>query len=211
MKKKQVEKESSNKKKLATIENKIKFSETNGFEGIDLHSHYYLIYFTDLNTIAIFKADLSKKKKIELPYMLLNIKNMTNINFRIPQKLNDLMISFDQEKSLSMRFQDESVKNELGDKIKKLIKQPEKLKDGIETKYTVVELKYKLAKLLESEYFENFKENYDYRKFLDFDYLLKFNQIYNNKSDVYKYLYNRFFMGKIAFLRKKSNIIRKGS
>lgn len=212
MRKKKADKSVKNVKKLNIIENKIKLLEAEKFGDIDMAPQYYLMFFVDMNTVAIFKSDMSKRKKIELPFMIFRLKDLLNINFRIPQKLTDLTIEFQEEnKVLTMKFQDEAVKNELGDKIKKTLKNSEALKSGPEEVYSDVELKYKIAKLLEAMNFENFKENYDYRKYLDFDYLFKYNQIYNNKSDVYTYLYNRLFMGKMAVINKKSKINREGS
>lgn len=197
-------------KKLTIKENKVRITSASKFEDVDITAQYYFMYFMEMNVIAIYKGDHSKRKKIELPFLLIRLKDIQNVNFRIPQMLNDMSVDFTEDsKSLGFKFNDEDVKNDIGNSIKKIIKTQEKLKDTPENSYSDVELKYKIAKILETMNFESFKENYDYRKYLDFDYLHKFHQIYNNKSDVYKYLYNRLFIGKLAVVTKKRELIRK--
>ena len=201
---------SPTKKQLTLIENKIRILEQTRFYNVDTSAQYYLVYLIELNTLAIFKGDHYKKKKIELPFIIMRIKDFSNVNIRIPQKLNDMSMEFTSDnKEILLRFQDEAVKNEIGNKIKNLKKKPDSLNNGEEANYTDIELKYKIAKILESLNFESFKEKYDYRYYLSLNYLSKFSQIYDTKADSYKYLYNRVFMGRTAVVNKKSNINRK--
>lgn len=197
-------------KKLMVIENKVRITAASCMGDIDHAGSFYIMYFVDMNIIVIFKGDQSKRKKTELPWLLIRIKDLINVNFRIPQQLTSIIFNFlDGDKSISFKFSDENIKNELGDRIKKLLKTPEKFNLGEENSYTDTEIKYKIAKMLESVNFEAVKDNYDYRKLLDFDYLFKYNQIYNNKSSRHSYLFNRLFMGRVAVINKKHKRLGK--
>ena len=145
-------KDSKKKKTLNLMEGIIKISNTSGInEKLERNSTYYLIYFIDEKCLAIFKSNLSSRKKIELPIIVIYIEDLQNVNFRIPQKLLDMTVEFHKPgRSLDLVFGSEARKNEIGDRVKKEIKK------GVldpsyfsARKYTVVEFKYKIAKMLE--------------------------------------------------------------
>jgi hypothetical protein len=54
-------------------------------------------------------------------------------------------------------------------------------------------------------------ENYDYRKYLSFEYMDRFNTIYNNKSETYKDFYNKCFMGTMSVIEKNRILKRSNS
>ena len=208
-------KDKGNKKeKYKILENKIRVLNSNKFEKpLNQSLNYYLIFFIDLDLISIFVGDHSKRKKTELPILIIKISEIHNVNFRIPQKLNDIFIEFnDEEKDLTIQFQDEDLKNEMGNKLKKKLKLLKKNpQNSDETEYTDVEQKYKIAKIIETMSFKNHMQNYDYRKYLSFEYMDRFSEIYNNKSDTYKDFYNKCFMGSISIVEVKSKLKRNKS
>lgn len=184
---------------MTIIENRVKILSATCFGNIDTSPMYYAMLFVEMSAIGIFNIDMSKRTKMELPNIIIRLKDFINDYFRIPKRLLDISFEFDDEnKAMVLKFQDETVKNEFGDKIKKLTKNRQSLESGVAQHYTDVELKYMIAKTLENMHFKNFKDNYDYRKYLDFTYLSKYSQIYNKKSEAYAYLCNRFFIGKVS-------------
>lgn len=202
---------SKNKKpKYKILEDKIKILNYTKFEKpLNKGLNYYLIYFIDLDLISIFVGDHSKRKKTELPILIIKITELYNINYRIPQKLNDIFLEFiAEDKDLMLQFQSEELKNQMGDKLKKKLKILKANPKKEENEYTDVEQKYKIAKIIETMSFSNHMQNYDYRKYLSFEYMDRFNEIYNNKSETYKDFYNKCFMGSISIVEVNSNIKR---
>lgn len=201
----------NNSKKTMLIESNVRITQAALFKDIDLSLQYHLIYLVDVNALAIFKGDQSKRNKTELPYLIIRTKSLINVNFTVSQRLNDLILYFHEEnKMLNLRFPNESVKNEIGDKIKRSPKQTDKFEDNLDDSYSDIELKYKIAKILETMSFGLFKENYNYKKILELDYLNLYSEIYNIKSQTHKHVHNRLFFGKIAQIRKKSKLKREG-
>ena len=192
-KKKDKNKDGDQKEKMTLVEDKVYVLDYMNFGSTSFSGLYTVIYFKELNLIALFRGDQTKRTKIELPYHVIYINELLNVNFRIPQQLYNLIIDFKEEdKSIVIKFQDEKIKDNIGDSLKKAIKKNEKSSEEEISKYTRIEMKYKLAKILESLSFEKHSHKYDYRKFLNFDYLNNFTEINNTTSKVYMELVNRF-------------------
>jgi len=137
---------------------------------------YYLIYFQEENCIAFYKKSQKDRSQIDLPMEIFYLEDLGNVNFRIPQKLKDLNLVFKPDKAtdrdqcqtmddpkISLSFENESEKNQMGDFMKKRIRdiqaELERRVAGEEPnesilpsrEYNLVELKYKLAKMMEGE------------------------------------------------------------
>lgn len=138
--------------------------------------NYYLIYFQDENCIAFYKKSQRERTQIDLPVEIFYLEDLSNVNFRIPQKLNDLHLVFKPDKAVDrdpaqnpddpkicLTFDSESEKNQMGDFMKKKIRdiqaEVERRLEGEEPnesvlpprEYNLVELKYKLAKMMEGD------------------------------------------------------------
>ena len=206
------EKPKSKEKKNKIMEDKITIYDQKGFFKTKPKGTYYMMYFRDKNTFefetfAIFKGNHSSHKKIELPIIVFNIKEIHSSNYKIAERLQGFHILFkDDENFLDLDFSNVDLKNKMGEEIRKLTKERTDDKKDHLNEYEKVELKYKIIKIVEKEYFDNFKDCYDYRSYLEFEYLKRFADIYK-KKDLYKYLKNRFFMGKMFIINKKGWLI----
>ncbi len=145
-------KKEAKKKNYKILENKIRVvSHKNIDNSFDKKYTYYIMYFEKMEMLVIFKGDISNKNKTELPILTIGLDELYNVNFRIPQKLKDMSLEFKQENKLIMlKFQDESIKDQMGDILKKKIKENKSLEKKVE-KYNKTERKYYIAKILESK------------------------------------------------------------
>ena len=192
-------------KNLRVIESKIYIVETYKMAKINPKTLFYFIYFEELSLFAIFKDDLSERQNMTLPLNIYRLSELKTVNYRIAQELNQATFYFKEgEKAITFDFETEKKKEEISDKIKNLIKDEKQvLKEEEEAnRYNLIELKYKLVKLLESSSFAIHQKKYDYRYYLNFDYTARFVNIYNKSHEEHKYYYNRFFIGKIGFISK---------
>lgn len=150
------------RKKIKLLEDNVQILKIDRLQGPLSIDSYYFIYFIDENCIAFYKKNQKSRLSSDLPLELIFLEDLLNVNFRIPQKLNNLDLNFKNEGSfLSLFFQNEMNKNEVGDHMKKQIKKMsvewEKKVNGKEfdakiipdREYTSVELKYKLSKMME--------------------------------------------------------------
>ena len=193
-----------------TMEESVKIIKTHKLQKPTMNSAYYLVYFEYYMAIALFRNDYTKPKPMELPEYLFKVSQLLKINYKIPLKPLEMTIEFKcTEASIDLQFKDETFKAKLGHLLNK------KIKEEISTKTveneshsnTDIELKYKLAKLMEVKNFEFYKDNYDYRKIFNVCLFKEFKHVYNISSEDYAYLYNRFFMGKLSIITKhKTNV-----
>ena len=191
--------------KYKLIESKINITETFKMNKINPMYIFTFIYFEDLSVIGIFKGDITSRENLKLPLFVYKLIDIKTVNYRIAEKLNEANYVFKgDERSITIRFQNERLKESISDKIKTLIKDGTKIKEDEEeiSSYSPIELKYKLVKILESMSDNKDAKKYDYRSYLNYDYLKKFVNIYNKGSEEYKYYYNRLFIGKIGFMTK---------
>ena len=203
-----------NKKKAVVIEDGVRIHELKGWDKSKLKGKAYLMYFDEFKTITIFKTAVPGRDKTELPEIIIYLKDAHVTNLNVPGGLSYLkLIVKDDIKFMTLSFEKTSKRGDFFDFIRKektkMKDKKYKEQDSEYCNYTRVEMKYKIAKVLESQDFEAFQGNYDYRKYLSFKYFSKFNEIYNKSSKTYKDLYNKFFMGRFSIVSKKSKLKRK--
>lgn len=151
-------------KPLNLMEDSVQILSSSGFSSNLLTGERYLIYFVDENLVALYRSNQKKRNNTELPIEIFYLEELQNLNFRIPQKLNDLEFIFKKEdKSLVLYFSSETIKNEIGDfmkkQVKKILSEIEKKQSGKDfdesifpvRDYTLIEMKYKLAKQMEGQ------------------------------------------------------------
>lgn len=177
----------------------VKFVSQSEKTQLTLNMNYYLVYFDEFRLFAFFRKNPFKPgNRTELAVMVLRVKDITDLNFRVPEKIFQMMIkirynnpemiserfigytkkkiedpdyiSFNLNIDFSLEFGTEKVKNELGNEVKSLIR---RLSNEVDVNdkayyedYTHVEMKYKLANIIESMktlffsfFFLNFKLN----------------------------------------------------
>ena len=129
----------------------VKFVSQSEKTSLSLNVNYYLVYFDEFRLFSFFKKNPFKKNnKTELPVFVLRVKDITDLNFRVPEKIYDMTIKIryynpemlserfidyapkkkedpdyiEIRKSIdfSLQFTNEKIKNELGNDVKTLIK-----------------------------------------------------------------------------------------
>ena len=179
---------------------------------IDYKEQYYLIFYREYSMIALFPGDLTNREKVRLPRFIYFLSELKLVNYRIAQKLNNAEYTFfENDQTIEIHFNSEKKKDVISDLIKNLLKdRPALLEMEKDMKaYSMSELKYKLAKEVESESFEKHSDRYDYRYYLGFSFMKQFNNIYNKGTKEHKYYYNRFFIGKVKFINKANSLKKK--
>lgn len=147
-----MKKRDKKQKTVNLMECGIKVREAEGFEEtFPAFMYLHFVFFIDFKTIAIYQRDQSKRIQTDLPWIVIYIEEILNINFRIPQKVSDMSLEFHTEnKRLLLIFDDESMKNQIGDKMKKEIKRVNNEPDAkMQREYTKIEFKYRIAKQME--------------------------------------------------------------
>lgn len=154
----EMKKKDKKQKTMSLMECGIKIREADGFEEIlPAFISLHFIYFIDFKTIAIYQRDQSERTQTDLPWIVIYIEEILNINFRIPQKVNDMSLEFHTEnKRMLLIFDDESMKNQIGDKMKKEIKRVNTEPEArMQREYSKIEFKYRIAKQMEGKLSRN--------------------------------------------------------
>lgn len=191
---------------VKTYESKVKLLEAlPSWAGIP--RNLYFVYFEKLSMIAVFKVNLEDKKALELPIKIIQLGEIKTLSFRIanaPEKLV-LYLKEDDDKMLIFSFANSSFKDIVANDIIKKLKIDSNPKIS---SYPIVELQYKLTKIIEKNHFDLFKDNYDHHKYLKFNHLSAFSGLYNANTPVRKYMFNRLFLGNASIVSIKSKLIR---
>ena len=195
-----------------TIECPVKIVKSKLPIKMDYREQFYLIFYREYSMLAFFPGDLTDREKVRLPRFIYFLSELKLVNYRIAQKLNNAEYSFfESDQTIEIFFDSEKKKDVISDLIKGLLKnRPALLEMEKDMKaYSMPELKYKLAKEVESESFEKHSDRYDYRYYLGFSFMKQFNNIYNRGTKEHKYYYNRFFIGKVRFINKANTLKKK--